>query len=69
MNKNFSQLMRLLLNIDIDFDMVALSEIGHVNCENVANLLQQTHKFDSIKPIQTFGGVGFFFYKEPLINR
>ncbi len=43
--------MGLLLNFDIDFDMIALSEIGHVNCENVVNLLQHTHKFDSVKPI------------------
>ncbi len=39
MNKHYSQLMDLLLNIDIDFDIIALSEIGYVNCENVANLL------------------------------
>ncbi len=38
--------MGLLLNIDIDFDIIALSEIGQINCENIANLLKSTHKFD-----------------------
>ncbi len=56
MNKKFSELMGLLLNIDIDFDIIALSEIGHVNCENVANLLKDTHKFACDKPSQNFGG-------------
>ncbi len=60
MNKNCSQLMGLLLNIDIDFEIIALSEIGQINCENIANLLKSTHKFDSVKPNQTFGGVGIF---------
>ncbi len=35
--------MGILLNIDIDFYIIALSEIDHVNCENVANLLQHTY--------------------------
>ncbi len=60
MNKNVSKLMGLLLNIDIDFDIIALSEIGHVNCENVANLLTDTHKFSCDKPSQNFGGAGIF---------
>ncbi len=52
--------MGLLLNIDIDFDIIALSEIGDVNCENVANLLKGTHKFACDKPSQNFGSAGIF---------
>ncbi len=59
-NKNFSQLIGLLLNIDIDCDIIALSEIGQINCENIDNLLKSTHKFDSVIPNQTFGGVRIF---------
>ncbi len=54
MNKNFSQLIGLLLNIDIDFNIIALSEVGQINFENIANLLKSTHNFDSVKPNQTF---------------
>ncbi len=68
MNINFTQLMGLLLNIDIDFDIITLTEIGHVNCENVALVQQHAHKFDSVKPVQTFGGMGIFI-KKTLINR
>ncbi len=60
MNKNISQLMGLLLNIDIDLDIIALSSIGQINCENIANLLKSTNIFDSVKPNQTFDGVGIF---------
>ncbi len=52
--------MGLLINIGIDFDIIALSEIDYINCENIANLLKSTHKFDSVKPNQTFGGVSIF---------
>ncbi len=52
--------MGLLLNIDIDFDIIPLSEIRQINCENIANLLNSSHKCDSVKPNQTFGGVGIF---------
>ncbi len=31
----FSQLMGLLLNIGIDFDIIALSEIGNLNCSKL----------------------------------
>ncbi len=58
MNKYFSQLMGLLLNIDI----------CHVNCKNIANILQHTHKLDSVKPIQTFGGMGIFIKNHLLID-
>ncbi len=46
MNKTFSQLMGLLLNIYINFDIIALSKIGQINCKTIANLLKSTHKFD-----------------------
>ncbi len=52
--------MGLLLNIDIDFDIIALSEIGHVNCENLANLLKDTRKCACDNPSQNFGGAGIF---------
>ncbi len=48
------------MNIDIDFNIIALSEIDHVNCENVANLLKDTHKFACDKPSLKFGGAGIF---------
>ncbi len=60
MNKIFSELMGLLLNTNIDFDIIALNEIGHVNCENMANLLKDTHKYACDKPNQNFGGAGIF---------
>ncbi len=52
--------MGLLLHIDIDFDIIALTEISHVNCENVANLLRESHKFEDDNPTQTFGGACIF---------
>ncbi len=51
--------MGLLLNTDIDFDIIALSQIGHVNCENVAHLPKHPHKFDSI--IEKDDNVSSFF--------
>ncbi len=52
MNKNFGELMGLLLNIDIDFDIIALTEIGQVNCENVANLLRELINLREINPLR-----------------
>ncbi len=65
MNKNFGELMGLLLNIDIDCDIIALSQ---VNCENVANLLRETHKCEGDKPTQNFGGVGIFVKNHLIMN-
>ncbi len=59
-NMNIRQSMALLLNIDIDFDIIALSEMGQIKCENMANPLKNTYKFHSVKPNQAFGGVGIF---------
>ncbi len=42
------------------FDSIALSEIGHVNYANVANLQKHTYILDSVKPIKTFSGVAIF---------
>ncbi len=36
----------LLLNIDIDFDIIAFGELGQINWENIANILKSTHKFE-----------------------
>ncbi len=65
MKKNFSELKGLLLNIDIDFDIIALTEIGHINCENVANLLRETHKLKADKPTQNFWRIGYLCQKLP----
>ncbi len=46
--------MGLLLNIDIDFDIIGLHHI---------------HKFDSVKLIETFGGVGIFIKNDLVIDK
>ncbi len=68
MNKDFGELMGLLLKIDIDFGIIGLTEIGQVNCENVANLLRETHKFECDKPTQNFGGAGIFVKNHLIMN-
>ncbi len=66
--KNFSELMGLLLNIDIDFYIIALIEIGQVNCENVVILLRETHKFEGDKTTQNFEGAGIFVKNHLIMN-
>ncbi len=68
MKKNFGELIGSLLNIEIDFGIISLSEIGQVNCENVANLHRETHKCEDDKPTQNFGGAGIFIKNHLIMN-
>ncbi len=60
LSKNFGSLITLVNSIELDFDFIALSEIGRLNVENRASSIENeyNHQFKYEKPKSAKGGVG-----------
>ncbi len=65
MNKHFSEFCCLNQMIDVDFDFLALTEIGQLNTKNKAAFLRENYEyFEDVPTVNTHGGASLFVSKK-----